>query len=91
MFVHQGSVLGPLFFLLHKNDLLNIIADLSKPFLFADDTTIIIANSSPSIFQEVINNIIDNINDWFKINLLSLNFDKTYFLQFMTNIVTKLI
>jgi len=31
-----------------------------------------------------INNIIDNINDWFKVNSLSLNFDRTYFLQFMS-------
>ena len=31
---------------------------------------------------EDINNIIDNINDWFRGNSLSLNFDKIYFLQF---------
>jgi len=32
--------------------------------------------------KEDINNIIDNINDWFRSNSLSLSFDKTYFLQF---------
>ena len=63
------------------NDLLNTIADPLKPILFADDTSIIITNPSPSKFKEDINNIIDNINDWFRSNS-SLNFDKMYFLQF---------
>jgi len=44
--------------------------------------TIIITNPTLSKFQKEINNIIDNINDWFRGNSLSLNFDKTYFLQF---------
>ena len=59
-----------------------MIADPLKMVLFADDTSTIIANHSPSKFKENINNIIDNINDWFRGNSLSLNFDKTYFLQF---------
>jgi len=80
----RGSVLGPLFFVLCLNDLPNIIADPCKPVLFADDTSIIIANPSPSKFKEYINRIIENISDWFIVNSLSLNFDKTYFLQFMT-------
>jgi hypothetical protein len=58
------------------------INDSSKLVLYADDTSIIIANPSPSKFKEDINNIIGNINDWFRSNLLSLNFDKTYFLRF---------
>jgi len=78
--VPQGSILGHLFFLLYINDLPNIIADSLKPVLFAHDTSIIIADPSPSEFKEDINNIIDNINDWFISNSLSLNFDKTYFL-----------
>jgi len=53
-----------------------------KPVLFADDTSIINANPSPSKFKEDINNTIDNINNWFRGNSLLLNFDKTYFLQF---------
>jgi hypothetical protein len=48
------------------NDLPNIIADPSKPILFADDTSIIITNPSASKFKEALNNIIDNINNWFR-------------------------
>ena len=65
---------------MHKDDFLNIRADPSKPILFADDTNLIITNLSPSKLKEDINNITDNINDWFRCNLLILNFDKTYFL-----------
>jgi len=47
-----------------------------KLILFADDTSIIIKNPSPSKFKEDINSIIVNKNDWVR---LSLNFNKTYF------------
>jgi hypothetical protein len=39
------------------------------------------------VFRDHENNIIQifkSINDWFKANLLTLNFDKTYFIQFFT-------
>jgi hypothetical protein len=39
--VPQGSILGPLFFLLYNNDLPSVISDMSKPVLYADNTSII--------------------------------------------------
>ena len=74
------------------NDLQNIIADPLKPNPFAHDTSIvIIKNPIHSKFKENIYNIINNINDRFRCNSLSLKFDKTYLLQFRPKIVVKLI
>ena len=62
--------------------LLNLYKWSSKYNSRPTETDSIITNLSPSKFKEVINNITENINDWFRGNSLSLNFDKTYFLQF---------
>jgi hypothetical protein len=72
-------------FLIYTNDLPNIIINKSKPILFADDTSIIITNSSPIDYKNNITEVFKNINDWFKANLLTLNFNKTYYVQFLTN------
>jgi len=68
-----------LFFLLCINDLTKIVSNISKLVLFADDKSIIITNHSPTEFTNGINKVFGNINDWFRINLLSSNFDETYY------------
>jgi len=82
--VPQGSILGPLFFLLYINDLPNAISDLSTPILFADDTSLIISNPDSLQFEKDVNTVIQTIHKWFHNNLLFLNFEKTQFLQFLT-------
>jgi len=77
--VPQGSILGPLFFLLCLSDLPKTVSNISKPVLFADGTSIIVTNHSPTDFTNDINKVIGNINDWFIINFISLNSDKTLF------------
>jgi hypothetical protein len=57
---------------------------LANPVLFADNTSMIISKSHPKQFTNTINRNIIKINEWFQRNSLSLNIDKTYFLQFHT-------
>ena len=82
--VPQGSVLGPLLFLIYINDFSTTIRTLANPILFADDTSVIISNLNPIGFKSNINAVLTITNNWFHSNLLRLNYDKTHFLQFLT-------
>ena len=82
--VPHGSILSTLFFLLYINDLPKIIRDISNPILFAEDTSMIITNSGFHVFKKDKRSIIIQLNRWFKSHLLSLNLDKTHFLQLLT-------
>jgi hypothetical protein len=53
--------------------------------LFADDTSIIIYHPDSDSFQNSINDVFADLNNWFKANKLTLNFDKTNFIKFTTN------
>jgi len=68
--VPQGSILGPLLFLLLINDLPTFMRDKSMPVLFADDTSILISHSNLFDFKNDIKIIFTNLNEWFIQNLL---------------------
>jgi hypothetical protein len=78
--VAQGSILGPLLFLLYVNDIPHVISDISNPILYGDDTSLIITTSDNQMFEKSINTAILQLNKWFNSNLLILNLEKTYFL-----------
>lgn len=79
--VPQGSVLGPLLFILYTNDLPNTLSN-SKAILFADDTTIYYSNKDIKTLYTNINKDLIVLNDWFKTNKLSLNVSKTQYILF---------
>ena len=80
--VPQGSVLGPLLFILYINDLVNCTK--SKIRIFADDTAVYFACSNKAEFEELVKAIMTQLDEWFTANLLTLNTDKSYFCIFRT-------
>ena len=79
--VCQGSVLGPLFFLLYINDLLCVVNTPNSIVLFADDTSILITDTTLQKYNTTINQLFYNVNTWFNSNLLTLNYNKTHYVE----------
>ena len=79
--VPQGSILGPLLFILYINDLPNA-SELTDPLLFADDTSIFYSHSNPNCLESVLNDELQNIDVWQKCNKLSVNIKKTNYVIF---------
>jgi hypothetical protein len=77
--VPQGSVLGPLFFLVYINDLPGTINHICSTTLFADDTNLICTQTNYNKFKEEIETILQNTNKWFLTNLLLINLKKNKF------------
>jgi hypothetical protein len=82
--VPQGSVLGPLLFLLYINDLPKILNKGNVPVLFADDTSLIVKSASVKELQDEMIAAVATAYTWFKTNLLSVNINKTHYIQFKT-------
>ena len=60
--VKQGSVLGPIFFILFGNDILEVVRNMV--WIFADDTKIHASTDATDTLQEDLDNLVDYANNW---------------------------
>ena len=86
--VPQGSILGPLLFILYVNDITNT-SDVLEFILFADDTTILYSHDNIPSQINSINRKLLEVSNWFKANKLSVNASKTNFMILGTPHMTK--
>ena len=86
--VPQGSILGPLLFILYVNDIVNT-SHVFNFTLFADDTTILYSHKDLETQVPTINRELSEVSNWFKTNKLSVNASKTNFMILGTSQMTK--
>ena len=83
--VPQGSILGPLLFIIYLNDLPSVTSKL-KTLIYADDTTLFatLSNTNFKSTEKKINDGLNSISNWLKLNKLSLNIEKSKAMLFHT-------
>ena len=73
--VPQGSILGPLLFLIYINDLNDSSSKLSA-ILFADDTNLFCSSKDLRELESVVNTELTSVQEWLTLNQLTLNIKK---------------
>ena len=77
----KGSCLGLLLFLIFTNDLYRNLENCSA-ILFADDTTVYKGHRNKNYLKWCFESDLKRIADWFRVNKLTLNINKTVFMSF---------
>lgn len=81
--VPQGTILGPLFFIIYINDMLDLIPNI---FSYADDTIILCSKKTWAETQLEAQKNLNIVYNWLQYNVLSLNVEKTVYMTFSTYI-----
>ena len=79
--VPQGSILGPLLFLIYINDM-HLSSTLSKTIHYADDTCLLYSSPDLATLFKIANSDLNNIANWLKANVLLLNISKSKYIVF---------
>lgn len=74
--VPQGSILGPLMYIIYTNDFINCL-DRANAYIYADDTALTVSNENPSHGLAAMQHELKNASTWFLANKLKLNTEKT--------------
>ncbi|KAK9877311.1 hypothetical protein WA026_017703 [Henosepilachna vigintioctopunctata] len=78
--VPQGSILGPLLYIMYTNDLVQLTQ--SEVIMFADDTSLICKATNESDCEKILQDGLENLIEWYKMNNLELNIEKTKLIVF---------
>jgi hypothetical protein len=80
--VPQGSFLEPSLFLININYFPYIIQEITKPVIYEDDTSTLVHAANVMELHVKIDDSVYQINEWFLVNGLTLNFYKTNIIKF---------
>jgi hypothetical protein len=80
--VPQGSILGPILYILYVNDFANNLDNCDKT-CYADDTNILLCNTDDNLLHEEAKEILKKCKEYFNANNLVMNDSKTTVVQFM--------
>lgn len=82
--VPQGSILGPVLFLIYVNDLVSSLPSWTYTSLFADDTHVGVRDKCNNELDIKIKKVLDTLKEWFNNNGIILNADKSVIMQYQT-------